>query len=417
MNFRQYLLDWISLQVAPAYQEIVSITFVLLWILLCAFIIHSFLKKILLRLISRLDFANKKGSWLNTLNKQLFFHRFAMVIQGAIVKTQCNVWLVETSFFSRILNTLSDLWMLFYGLLTLFALLDTFALVMRERLSRSHVLLKGIIQTVKLILCLLVGLITISTLVGKSPVILLSGLGALSAVIMLVFKDPILGLVAGIQLSANNMLTVGDWLEMPKYNADGDVIEIGLTTVKVQNFDKTITTIPTYALISDSFKNWRGMSESGGRRIKRSLLINTSTISFLKNEDLDRLMKNDLLSSYISEKNQLLKSENMNKDMSLLLNGRRLTNIGTFRKYLLSYLESHPSIHQERTLLVRQLAPTKNGLPIEIYVFANTTEWASFEDIQGDIFDHIFAVLPEFGLRVHEAPTGYDINNFIENSK
>jgi miniconductance mechanosensitive channel len=256
-----------------------------------------------------------------------------------------------------------------------------------------------------------IGLLIVSTLIGKSPVILLSGLGAMTAVLMLVFKDPILGLVAGIQLSANNMLAVGDWLEMGRYGADGEVIDIGLTTVKVKNWDHTITTIPTYALISDSFKNWRGMSESGGRRIKRSLRLDAASVRFLNEADIHRLQKARLLDGYLNDKVQEISRYNSEQaaDMTSLVNGRRLTNLGTFRAYLAAMLRQHPHIHQQMTLMVRQLESGSEGIPIEIYAFTSTTSWVEYEGIQADIFDHIFAVLPEFDLRVHQSPTGFDM--------
>ena len=239
--------------------------------------------------------------------------------------------------------------------------------------------------------------------------------GAMTAVLMLVFKDPILGLVAGIQLSANDMLKIGDWLEMPKYGADGAVTDIGLTTVKVRNWDNTITTIPTYALISDSFKNWRSMSESGGRRIKRSLNIDTGSVHFLSEEEQRRLQRNPLLHSYLNVKTQELSQHNREiaVDLASPLNGRRLTNLGTLRAYLEAYLRAHPRIHQNMTLMVRQLAPTPEGLPLEIYAFTNTTVWAEYESIQADIFDHILAVIDEFGLRVHQTPTGNDLRGML----
>ncbi|MBR9830012.1 MAG: mechanosensitive ion channel, partial [Oceanospirillales bacterium] len=248
--------------------------------------------------------------------------------------------------------------------------------------------------------------------------ILLSGLGAMTAVLMLMFKDPILGLVAGIQLSANNMLTVGDWLDMPQYGANGAVIDIGLTTVKVQNWDKTITTIPTYALISDSFRNWRGMSESGGRRIKRSLMIDSSSVRFLDEEEVARLQRARLLAPYLEQKVQEVSRYNSEQqlDLSSTVNGRRLTNLGTFRVYLNTFLQSHPQIHQQMTLLARQLESTPNGIPMEIYAFTTTTSWVEYEGIQGDIFDHVFAVLQEFGLRVHQVPSGYDMRSLGRSS-
>lgn len=241
---------------------------------------------------------------------------------------------------------------------------------------------------------------------------LFSSLGALTAILMFIFKDAILGFVAGIQLSANRMVANGDWIEMPKYGADGDIIEIALTTVKVQNWDKTITTIPTYALITDSFKNWRGMSESGGRRIKRSINIDMNTIQFCTEEMLNRFSKIQYISSYIEKMKIKLQEHNkMDKvDESSPVNGTRMTNIGIFRAYVKAYLDNHQMISKEMTLLTRQLAPTEHGLPIEIYVFSLDKVWGNYENIQANIFDHILAVVPEFDLRVFQNPSGRDFN-------
>ncbi|MNJ40449.1 Miniconductance mechanosensitive channel YbdG [compost metagenome] len=257
------------------------------------------------------------------------------------------------------------------------------------------------------------GILVISNLIGQSPVILLSGIGALSAVTMLVFKDSILGLVAGIQLTSNDMLRVGDWIEMPKYEADGSITDISLNTVKIQNWDKTITTIPTYAMISDSFKNWRGMQISGGRRIKRSIYIDTSSISFCTPEMIQEFKKIHYLKDYITAKEQEIDEYNVRHeiDRTSLVNGRALTNIGVFRAYIQRYLENHPGVHKDMTLMVRQLAPQETGLPIEIYVFANSTEWAIYEGIQSDIFDHILAIAPSFELRLFQNPTGHDFRH------
>ena len=270
---------------------------------------------------------------------------------------------------------------------------------------------KSFCQAAKLVINL-VGLIFIlSAVLGKSPIVLFSGLGAVTAILLLIFKDAILGLVAGFQLSVNNMVMVGDWIEMPGRGADGDVIDVSLTTVKVQNWDKTITTIPTYALISDSFKNWRGMSESGGRRIKRSLNIDMRTIRFADEELLETFKGIRILRPYLDKKLEEIREHNADvpDDIGELINGRRLTNIGTFRAYCVAYLRNHAKIHQDMTLLVRQLEPTPQGLPLQIYVFTNDTAWVRYEDIQGDIFDHLFSVLPEFGLSTYQTPSGADL--------
>ena len=393
----------------PSYSGLLFNLTIVLWITSCTLILHLIFHRFVLRVLGKFHLLERSGSWLNAFSTHRLFHNVVLIIQSTIIQIQAKAWLEKTSALNKFIVSISDLAMLFFGLLAVFSILNAVQSMMNSRSYKTHLPVRGVIQSTKLVLSLIFGLVSIAILLGKSPVILLSGIGALSAVLMLVFKDPILGLVAGVQLSANNMLKIGDWLEMPRHSADGDVIDIGLTTVKVQNWDKTITTIPTYALISDSFKNWRGMSESGGRRIKRSLLINTSSIKFLTTEDIARLKKSNLLVSYLEDKLGALEKENLNEDMSCGINGKRLTNIGTFRKYLVSYLKSHPKIQQEMTLMVRQLPPSNVGLPIEIYAFTNTTDWEAYEEIQSDIFDHIFAILIEFELIAHESPIGNDI--------
>ncbi len=276
--------------------------------------------------------------------------------------------------------------------------------------------IKGYIQIVKIIIYFIGVVMMISILVKESPKTLLAGLGALAAVLMLVFKDTILGFVASIQLSANHMVKPGDWIEMPSHNADGDVLDISLNTVKVQNWDKTITTIPTYALVSESFKNWKGMEESGGRRIKRSIRIDMNTVRFVDREMAEKLKKIHLLTEYIeTRQDEIRKYNEENKiDGSVLVNGRRMTNLGTFRVYIEQYLKHHPKVHQGLTMLVRHLQPDETGLPIEIYVFSKDQAWANYEKIQADIFDHILAVVPEFGLRVFQNPTGGDFKSLIQ---
>jgi miniconductance mechanosensitive channel len=262
------------------------------------------------------------------------------------------------------------------------------------------------------------GIVILANLLGKSPFIYLSGLGAMAAVFSFIFKDSILGLVAGMLLSLNDMLRIGDWIEMPKYGADGDVIDVTMNTVKVQNFDRTITTIPAYALISDSFRNWRGMQETGGRRIKRAINIDTSSVKFCTHDMLDKYKKIHLLNEYIESKEKEIEEYNsINQiDTSLLVNGRHLTNIGTFRIYIANYLKHHPKIHQGLIQIVRQLPPSENGLPLEIYAFTNDINWVNYEGIQADIFDHILAVAKEFDLDIFQNPTGQDIRN-IGNKK
>lgn len=276
--------------------------------------------------------------------------------------------------------------------------------------ARTEVPVKSYLQIVKIIVYIVGGLLTIAVLTGKSPWVLMSGLGALMAVIILVFRDTILSLVASFTIASNRLLKVGDWIEAPAFGADGDVIDIALHTVKVQNWDKTITTIPTYKLVETSFKNWRGMQESGGRRIKRAIHLDMSSVRFCDEEMLQRFERFELIADYVRSRRDEVAAENSERgvDVSELVNGRRLTNVGTFRAYVAAYLRQHPRIHPELTFLVRQLAPTPQGLPLEIYVFTSTTVWAEYEGIQSDIFDHLLAVVPQFGLRVFQEPAGSD---------
>ena len=269
--------------------------------------------------------------------------------------------------------------------------------------------IKGYLQVLKIVIYCGATILVVAVLFERSPLLLLSGLGAMAAVLMLVFKDTILSLVASVQLTSNDMLRVGDWIEMPQLNADGDVIDIALHTVKVQNFDKTITSIPTHRLIAESYKNWRGMSEAGARRIKRSLLIDQTSIRFLSDEEREGLGRFRLLRAYLDEKDREIGSWNAALGEDDAINNRRPTNLGTFRAYVVNYLRDHGRITPEMTLLVRQLAPSSLGLPLEIYCFADTTAWGEYESIQSDIFDHLLAILPEFGLRVFQEPNGSDI--------
>ncbi len=271
--------------------------------------------------------------------------------------------------------------------------------------------IKGYLQVITLFLYGAAGIVVISILAERSPVVFLSGLGALTAVLMLVFKDTILSLVASVQIMSNDMIRIGDWVEMPQANADGDVIDIALHTVKIQNWDKTISAVPTHKFISESFKNWRGMSESGGRRIKRAIHIDMSSIHFLSDEELARLSRFEFLHDYLEAKRTELEVANAREvpGDDVVPERRRLTNVGTFRAYVRHYLRNHPKVHQEMTLLVRQLQPGPQGLPLEIYCFSNDTAWANYEGVQSDILDHLIASLPEFGLRAFQEPAGSDV--------
>ena len=296
-------------------------------------------------------------------------------------------------------------------ILALTAVLDIINYLHHRRKDTNQYSIKGYIQVAKIVLYLIAAVLVVAALIDKSPLILLSGVGAMAAVLMLVFQDTILSLVASVQIMSNDMVRVGDWIEMPNLNADGDVIDIALHTVKVQNWDKTITTIPTKRLITDSFKNWRGMQQSGGRRIKRSLYLDQQSVRFLEEDEILKLRYFNLLEEYLDNKladigkwNALLPAQKQNS-----VNIRRLTNIGTFRAYIERYLRHHPGVHQGMTIMVRQLSPTADGLPLEVYCFTNTVAWVLYEGIQSDIFDHLLAIMPEFGLRVFQHPSGADM--------
>lgn len=315
-----------------------------------------------------------------------------------------------------LLTRLNNIYFIFIGFRVFVALLNTGADLYQSHPKRQHVPIGGFVQAIKLVVFLLCVVLTLSQLADRSPLYFLSGLGALTAILLLIFKDSILGLVAGVQITTMDLVRKGDWIEMPKHGADGDVVDVSLTTVRVQNWDKTISTIPAYELVSSSFKNWRGMSESGGRRIKRALAIDINTIGFVDADLLAQLKEIRLLRPYLEEKLREVEAHNGTHiaptELRRLANGRRLTNIGTFRAYCVAYLRNHPAIRQDMTFLVRQLAPTAEGLPLEIYVFSGDTRWDAYEGIQADIFDHLFAVLPEFGLRAFQVPTGRDMQEF-----
>jgi len=307
-------------------------------------------------------------------------------------------------------QTLISVLFLIAGMMFLDAILSALLAIYGKSAIAKEISIIPFVQVLKLGLYFVTGILLLSLLLQKTPLYFLSGLGALTAVLMFVFKDVLMGFVAGIQLIANKMVAPKDWIEIPKYGADGDVLEITLTTVKVQNFDNTITTIPTYALINESFKNWRNMNLSGGRRIKRYVNIDLGSIKFCSSEMLEQFKRIQLISQYIQNRQEeiLVYNKKHQVDESTLVNGRRLTNIGVFRSYVEAYLRQHPMIHKDMTFLIRQLSPSENGLPIEIYVFCKDTNWTAYEAIQADIFDHILAVVPEFDLRVFQEPSGSD---------
>ena len=312
---------------------------------------------------------------------------------------------------ARAIGQLTFALAIFLVVMAISAALSALEMLYRQSPLGTHRPIKGLMQLVKLAVFIVGTLVVIAAFTDKSVGLLLSGLGAMSAVLILVFRDTILGFVAGMQLASNDMLRVGDWITMPGAGADGDVLDITLYTVKVRNFDQTIVTIPTWKLISESYQNWRGMTDAGGRRIKRSLWIDAATVHFLDAEEISRLARFRLLDTYLANKDSELAAWNrgLGEAGEQQVNRRRLTNLGTFRAYVGEYLAQHPQIHHRMTCMVRQLATEARGIPIELYCFTATTVWAEYETIQADIFDHLFALLPEFGLTLFQQPSGQDL--------
>ena len=351
--------------------------------------------------------------WISDLRQHKVFHRVAQLTPSLMVQFGRNLIPEMSETGRHFLGNLALAITIFVLTRVISALLDALLdIYSRTNYAKTRPI-KGYIQLTKMLLYVFSAIIIVATLIDRSPMLLLSGLGAMSAVILLVYKDTLLSFVASVQLTSNDLLRVGDWIEMPQVGADGDVIDITLHTVKVQNFDKTIVSIPTWRLMSESFKNWRGMQQSGGRRIKRSLFIDAGNIGFLTDEQEQRLEQVRLLSDYLHRKQAELKSWNEAQGTvaALSANRRRMTNIGTFRAYALAYLKSHPEIQPNMTCMVRQLQPTAQGVPLEVYCFTRTTVWSDYEQIQGDIFDYLLSVMPEFGLSIYQQPSGNDLRN------
>ncbi|MEM7008116.1 MAG: mechanosensitive ion channel domain-containing protein [Thermodesulfobacteriota bacterium] len=406
---------WFSAELGLERLAPLVVDFIILIVLLIVALIVNFLaKKFILTLVEH--FAAKSSTdWDDVLVKNKFFRRLSHLAPALVIYLTASIFFENetTVFFIR---RIAEIYMLVVAVFTIDSFLNSIVDIYHNYDSTGKLPIRIFAQVLKIIVFAVIAIIIISTVIGKSPVVFIGGLGAMAAVLMLIFKDPILGLAAGVQLSANDMVRVGDWIEMPKFGADGDVIDISLTTVKVQNWDKTIVTIPTFALVSEGVKNWRGMSESGGRRIKRSIFIDMTSVKFCTPEMIEKFNRIEYISSYIRDKKKELDDFNSQRsiDNTVLVNGRRMTNLGTFRAYLIAYLRDHPKISKNLTFLVRQLEPGPTGLPIEVYVFSSDQVWANYESIQSDIFDHILAVIPEFGLRVYQNPTGADFQNLSQ---
>lgn len=396
----------LKFELDPNLVRYFSIIIMILFITIVCVLANFIAKKVVIRIITRIV-KSTKFKWDDILLERKVFHRLSHIVPAIIL------YYFSPTFqtFQHVIEKGVIAYLIIMGLVIINSVLNVVNDIYQTYEIAKTKPVKGYIQVVKIVVVIIGIILVIANLIDKSPFLLLSGIGALSAVLMLVFRDSLLGLVAGVQLTSNDMVRVGDWIEMPKYEANGDIIDISLNTVMVQNWDKTITMIPSYALISDSFKNWRGMQEAGGRRMKRSLFIDTTSISFCSEEMIEHLKNIHYLSDYLITKESEIAEYNTHNEInqSNPVNGRTLTNIGVFRAYISNYLQQHPGINQEMTLMVRQLAPSENGLPIEIYGFTNDIRWAVYESVQADIFDHLFAVASEFGLRIFQKPSGNDL--------
>jgi miniconductance mechanosensitive channel len=405
-------IDWESLGLSGLIQNPFAIQAVgLAAVALTAWISLLIIRRILVGGIRRFV-ARSETKWDDRLVDARLFIRIALMAPTLVVRSgiQLVPGLDET--IVALISRLTSAAMVLLVALSISAVLNATNEIYSDLEKFRSRPIKGYVQLLKMVIGGIAAVVIVATLFDKSPLIFLSGLGAMTAVLLLVFKDTILSLVASVQLTSNDMIRVGDWIEMPEFNADGDVVDVALHSVSVQNWDKTITTIPTHKFIEGSFKNWRAMGESGGRRIKRALFLDMGSIRFLTPEEVDRFGEFALLKDYVAAKRDDLAAFNTvdDRDPSINADIRRLTNVGTFRAYILEYLRNHPAIHRDMTLIVRQLEPTASGLPIEIYCFTNITDWSVYECIQSDIIDHLIAVAADFDLRAFQNPSGVDIS-------
>ena len=394
--------------------DTVSALILVLMTILVVFIVWGLSKKILHYFIPKLT-AKTKTLWDDIIFNDRIINSFATLIPAIILDQSLPVLLKNASLPLSFIFGATGVIVVLVSVWILVSLFNSINEILSQKEQYRDKPIGSLTQLAKILVFSVGAILIISTVIGKSPIYLLSGLGAIAAILLLVFKDSILGFVASIQLSANNMIQVGDWVTVPNYGADGDVLEINLTTIKVQNFDLTITTIPTYIFISDSFTNWRGMSNSDGRRIKRAVSIKIDSIGFCDTEMLDRFQKIELVSDYVVQRKEEIKVYNTTKkvDTSTLVNGRNMTNIGVFKEYIEQYLIVNPHINKEMMVMVRQLPPSEKGLPLEIYAFSKDKSWKAYESIISDIFDHVLSVAPYFDLEIFENPAGSDFKRVV----
>jgi len=416
MHFDFFREDVFNLYQALGFNSSTSLTateitalFILFAIAAIAFFITKFiLKKIFIRII-----RHTKSKYDDVFVDSKFLRRVSYLVPLVIIYKLIVIAIPQYPGWAIFIINVVNILLILYVLLSVFALMDSFHRTYQKTEAAIMRPIKGYLQILKILGGFVAGILIIAIIINQPPGYLLGGLGAMTAVLLLVFKDTILGFVASVQLSSNDILRPGDWITMEKYKADGDVVEISLNSVKVKNFDNTIVSIPTYSLISDSFQNWRGMQESEGRRIKRAINIDIDSVRFMEAKDIEKLKNVKLLKNYIEQKQKELDEYNKsNPDAeSHLINQKKQTNIGIFRAYLTEYLKTHPDIQHKLTLMVRQLPPSDNGVPLEMYCFTKTKEWVEYETILSDIFDHVLSSASFFDLVVFQNPSGKDFRS------
>lgn len=401
-TFIQKIQDWSDQY--PWLEMLTSLSMVILLAILATFVAKQVVVRGIRKLIAKLPFFND-----SIIARHSVIRRITNIVPAVVLMNGIKTVPHVSAEFISLVQTVSQAFIFLTIALAISEMLNIFNLVYQRNPKSKNKPIKGYLQLVKLIIFIVCGLMILGTFLKKDVFTLLAGFGAMAAVLMLVFQNTILSLVASVQISSYDMVRIGDWIEMPSLNADGDVIDMSLHTITVQNFDKTLTTIPTNKLVTDTFKNWRGMAAAGVRRIKRSIYIDQNSVHFMTDDEQKKLKEFLLLGQYLNDKSAEIEQFNQKLSNPAHYNQRRLTNLGTFRAYIELYLKQHPGIAQHQSLIIRQLQPTSEGLPLEIYAFTNVTAWKDYEAIQSDIFDHLIAIIPEFGLKIYQAPSGSDL--------
>lgn len=417
MEFIEQLIDQLLLKsgINANLTEYIRLVILVVLLIIIAGLTFLITKRLVINFVHKIV-EKTPFKWDDLLANQQVFNNLAHVVPALIIKMLVPSIFADFTQMIPVIITLTNCYLIIVGMTIIIAFLRVTEYGLSTHEAFKDKPLNSYFQVVRIILYIITFILVLSIILNKSPIYFLSAFGAMTAILLLVFKDTILGLVASVQMSANDMVRVGDWVEMPKFDADGDVIAINLNVVKIQNWDKTITTIPTYYFITDSFKNWRGMTQSGGRRIKRSIYIDSNSIKFVDPNMREAFKKYHLINEFVVNRQQEIETyNNQNKiDTSVLINGRRMTNFGVFRRYVEHYLKNHPQIKQDMTIMVRQLATLNKGIPLEIYCFTNNTEWLQYESIQSDIFDHLYAAASFFELAIFQEPSGNDFSRVIK---